>query len=463
MSLAGAALADDVIFLKPVCLTARFHPVVQDESDPYYLLDNYRMSRNPNTQLEFNASGTLNLTYWSGFGSTNPSSPSAVYYQSWSKTRGWSANEIVDQSLSSDAGYLGQRMGGRNPSMAIDNDDKVWIAWCDYRDCGIGPPYNGINNTEIYCDWKPPGGSFSSDDLRLTSTAAAHFGDSGYAPRIQAAPDGKMSVVWYDFHLDGSISDIYLMTSSVTGVFDTVTTPMLSRRVTNADDREAIPPQTLKPAFSMPDLAISPAGQRYAVWSQGFGGSMGNSGAAPIYFAQLPEQPAIVTYEAIVPDNDGFWHPPKIKLAPNGDIWVLYTVLVETNRYVELIRRRQGQTLFDAPIRLTTSGSSKNADLAIDNEGRLHVAWSEYSGWQNSHIRYALLDAAGQSKLRETQLTTEPGAFAQPCIVLDGEQLPYIVFGEGNSDSLGASGDLWFVRGILKEQLSSAGHWMLYR
>jgi hypothetical protein len=413
--------------------------------------------------MAFDSSGTLHLTCWSGYFATNPNSPAIVYYLSRTPEGQWSVPQIVDDSyISGDPVYEGKRMGGRNPSLTLDPKGGVWIAWQDHRNCGVEPPYNGINNIEIYCDWKPAGSAlFSADDVRLTETSALHMGDNGYCPRIQAASNGKLSVLWYDFHQDGWISDIFMMTSDGEGAFD-FSSSILDRRITDSNTRVPIPPQTLKPAFGIPDLAISPEGRRYAIWSQDFGGSIGNSGAAPIYFAELPEQPQIVPYTVIVPGNDGYWYPPKIKLAPSGDIWVIYTVREENGRHIEVIRRRSNQTQFDAPIVLTGEGRNQNADLAIDREGRLHVVWEEYNGYRNSVLHYALWDAAGTNRLQEVQLTPTSGAWAQPSIALDHDRLPNIVYCEGNTDTVGARGDIWFVRAIPPQPSAGSSCWMVY-
>lgn len=460
LSIHAAAPGESWHFTQPQCITEAWHPLTQDESDPYYLLDNYRMSRNAGNQMAFDSSGTLHLTYWSGYFATNPQSPAAVYYQSWTEKNGWTEQDIVDDSTVTDGSdYDGWRMGGRHPNLAIDGDDKVWITWHDHRHCGIGPPCNGINNIEIYCDTKPAGGSFSREDVRLSNTNADHYGDNGYCPRIQAAPDGRMSVLWYDFHVDGWISDIFMATSDDSGVFDT-SEPILSQRVTIADERHPVPPQTLKPAFNMPDLVFTPEGQGYAIWSQDFGGSIGTGGAAPIFFAEIPAQPEQVTYTTITPNNDGYWYPPKIKLAPGGDLWVIYTTIDDANRQVALTRRRKGQTQFESPITLTKTDRNQNADMSIDRWGRLHVVWEQSSGYQRSQIHYGLFSEDGQSMIRAQIVTPASGPWAAPCIALDDRDRPHIVFCRGNTDTVGARGDIMFVRAEADD--TAAGDWPFY-
>ena len=457
-----AAWGGDFEFTQPQCITRNLHSVVPSASDPYYLMDNYRMSRNAGSQMDFDSSGTLHLTYWSGFSETMPDSPSAVYYQSWRDGTGWSSNTLVDQSVSDDPGYLGKRMGGRHPSLAVGPDDRVWITWHDHRHCGVDAPYNGINNIEIYCDSKPSTGSFAQGDIRLTQTAASHYGDNGYAPRIDVAPNGSVSVMWYDFHFDGSVSDIFMMTSDASGTFDTAAS-MASRRLTNSDDRHRLPDRAMKAAFDMPDFAIGAANQCYTVWTHGFGGSLGGETGSPIYFAEVSEPATSVSYATIASQTDSYWYPPKIKAAPNGDLWVIYTALLDPNRRVEIVRRPSGQADFQTPVVVADGPQDLNGDLAIDSQGRLHVVWIGDAGFGSGYVRYAMLSSDGQTILREETLTPDSGAWSGPCIVVDDRDHPFITFCEGDNEYVGDQGDIWFVYGFVRETApGTPGAWMIY-
>lgn len=443
------------LWAAPLCAAPAsfsFKPAVQVTTDTQY---NYRMSRNPGGQIAFDTSKTLHLVYWSGYFATNPQNPATVFYRSWARDRGWSSEEFVDNSIDSSD----RRMGGRHPSMAIDGSNGVWVAWHDHRHSPPEPPYNGINNLEIYCDYRPPGGNFSETDIRLTNTSAPHFGDNGYCPRIAVAPNGEVSVVWYDFHADGSASDIFLQTSDTSGTFDQ-TSSVLSQRITNADNRSAAGGQPFKPAFNMPDLAITSTGTRLIIWTQDFGGVVGNANQAPIYFAQHGSQPAELPYTAAVSGNDGYWFPPKIKLAPNGDVWLIYTVNTGGGvRQVEISRRRAASATFDSPRRLTATGSNENADLAIDPDGRLHVVWVSTAGYQSSHVNYLLYDYETDGRLKEIVISDGPSGWAGPSIALDSDALPYIVYGNFQGESLGDQGSIWFVE---PEAHATVRDWVMY-
>lgn len=433
-------------------------------SDPQPITDhseNYRMSRNPNTQAAFDSSGTLHLTYWAGFFATNPSSPAAVYYRNWNEATGWSDEQIVDDFYFEN----GDRMGGRHPSLAVDSADTVWIAWHDHRNSLVPPPYNGINDIEIYCDRKPAGEEFfSTEDIRLTNTTQQindNLGDNGYCARIRIAPDNKASVMWYDFHSDGWGSDIFMLTSDAAGDFD-ISADIMTNRLTAYETRDPIPPDTLEPAFNMPDFVITPQGQRYAIWTQDFGGSTGNSGAAPIYFAAPGETASIIPYIRIAPGNDGYWYPPKLKLAPNGDLWVVYTVLDQNfNRRIAMLRRPYGASGFDPVIEFSSSQneSCNNADIAFDSQGRMHVVWIKDFGFENHQLWYCAFDPAAGQRSGERQLSAENGPWEAPIILFDAHDNAHVICGSLGGDSVGDKGDIWFTRG---EPVTAAAQWALY-
>jgi hypothetical protein len=223
--------------------------------------EKFQLSRYPSKAMGFDSQGRLHITYWAGGFATSPATPSAVYYQNWTVEDGWSTREFIDDSFFDD-GSGPVKYGGRHPSLAITPDNTVWIAWHDHRHCNPDPPGNGIDNIEVYADRRPANGSFSSTDLRLTTTSAPHFGDNAYLPRIVARPDGGVSVLWYDFHVDGFVSDMFVKHSDSSGNFD-LAEPILSMRITNQDDRPGS--GFSKPAYSIPDFACDGAGNLFGI------------------------------------------------------------------------------------------------------------------------------------------------------------------------------------------------------
>lgn len=408
----------------------------------------FQLSRNPNASMGFDSTGRLHIVYWSGFFATNPNEPAYVYYQNWTEVDGWSTREFIDDSYFDDGSTL-LKYGGRHPSLAIAPDDSVWVAWHDHRHSNPDPPGNGIDNIEIYADRRPAGGSFSSTDIRLTQTSAAHFGDNGYMARIVAAPDGTISVLWYDFHEDGNISDIFVTSSDTTGDFGAIE-PILSMRITDQDDRPGS--GFSKEAYSIPDLAVDQSGDLYAIWTSGFGG------AAPVYFAEVPNPVTTLplsSIETAASSTGAYFDPAKVTVAPTGDVWLAYTGVSGTERDIYAMRRPAGSSSFDNPILLKGAAGvlEKAVDLEVDATGLIHFAWIDNRS--GTHVYYGVYDPIADQLDEEVQVTEDSLAYERVTLALDETENVFLLF---DSSSV-SSGDVWFAR---SQSASSVRNWSLY-
>ena len=385
-------------------------------------VEQYHLSRTANGHMAFDTDGILHVVYWAGGLVTNPSTPSSIYYRTWTEANGWSVPTQIDNSAVPEG-----RIGGRHPSLAITPDDTVWIVWHDHRHC-TGP--NWIDNIEIYGDFRPPGGEFTSTDFRLTTSMANHNGDNGYAPKIIAHDSGRLTVSWYDFNLASEISDIYLRTSDEAGRFDPAEA-MDAMRVTNKDDRGGTP------LFALPDLAIDSDGTRHLAWAGGQGAGV------DLFYGEGPPGTNSITVELLAADGTDFFGPPHIAIGPNDDVWIAYgdeTPVLGEN--VVLLRRRAGEALFDAPITILPDPARQfSPDHEIDSFGRVHVVWIDQRKGQ--HVYYALYDPRLNMIVDAVQITEISGFWTKPTLTLDAEENVYVLFEElrGLAES-----DLWFTR-----------------
>jgi hypothetical protein len=397
---------------------------------------NHRMSANPSRQAAFDAQGTLHLAWWTGYLTTDSTSPSSIRYASWKRSGGWSSIETIDDSFDGS----GNRIGGRNPSLALAPDGTAWVAWQDHRHCRGGVPYNWIDNTEVFADRKPLGGSFSTTDLRLTTSSTSHFGDNGYAPRIQASPLGDMRVAWYDFHFNANVSDLFLKTAPASSPFD-LTETMAAMRRTRFEDR---PAGGLGPvSFSHPEIAVSPTGQWYAAWTEGFGLP------GPLRIAPIPAEGLFPSGVLVASTTDGFNNPAALRVAQDNALWVGWTDRTGGVSRVAM-RRREGGSGTLGTTWFLTDGSVRCESLAfdIDAQGTLHATWVEVESFQQNTIRYAQFNAATRELLHEEALTPEPGPWVKPCVVLDSAGIPHVLYNEYIGDAPGDIGDIWFVAGV---------------
>lgn len=373
--------------------------------------------------MAFDSVGELHFAYWSGGSVTMPSAPSYIYHRSWTYGGGWSTQTEIDDSV-----QAAQHVGGRHPTLAITPDDTVWVAWHDHRHGTSGGSW--IDNIEMYADKRPSGGSFSASDLRLTTSTGLGSGLNGFTARLGVHPaTGIISVGWYDFEANSSVSDIYLKSSDGSGNFNLAET-IPAMRATN----EALRAGT--PAYTVPDMVVDSTGARHLTWAGGSGADVNlYYGTAATGSTALSE----VLLGAAVTD---FFDPPHITTDSNNDVWIAYAddTLVN-NENIVLLRRRAGQPTFDAPFAVKSSAAREySVDHAIDASGKLHLVWvDERSG---RHIYYGRYNPATTTLETEVRITLATGSWIRPAILLRGSDL-YVIY-EQDTNPLNA-GDLWFT------------------
>ncbi|MBI1783823.1 hypothetical protein HYR69_01645 [Candidatus Sumerlaeota bacterium] len=383
----------------------------------------YQLSRTANHLMAIDSAGTLHVTYWAGGAATTPATPSYIYYRNWRLGAGWSAQQAIDDSV-----VASQHVGGRHPSIAILPNDTVWIVWHDHRNCTAGG--NWIDNIEIYGDFMPGGGAFSSGDTRLTTSSAAHLGDDGYLPRIAVQPGAsRLSLAWYDYHVDGSVSDIYLKASDALGNFNLSDT-MASMQATNQNNRGNAP------SYTVVDMDIDGAGTRHLTWAGGIGPDVN------LYYAQAPAGATSVTEQLLAAGGTDFNDPPHIAVATNGDVWIAYGDNAATpNENVVLLRKRSGQPAFDGPFNVkATTAREYFPDHEIDSSGKVHLVWiDERSG---RHVYYGVFNPAIPTLVEEIQVTQTSGQWIRPTIALGAAGEIYILF---EKDTGINTGEIWFA------------------
>ncbi|MFP4381252.1 MAG: hypothetical protein ACLFUS_12190 [Candidatus Sumerlaeia bacterium] len=376
----------------------------------------YQLSRNANGSIAFDASDTLHLTYWSGGFMASPTMPSHIYYQSKTADGDWASPIAIDDSKVQVAGpYQGQHIGGRHPSMAVLPDGTVWIIWQDHRHCNPATPYNSIDNTEVYGDRMLPGGTFTDTDIRLTTSSAEHFGDNAYHPKVASNNAGRIGAAWFDFHFDFDLADIFLKVSADDGAFDPADTMADMRFTSDGSDSGANYNQ-------MPDIAMTDTAA-HLVWYKGLAGVGGD-----LFYAEAPFDGDASGPIMIEADVGNYWYPPHIEVGRDGSVWIAYGAPADSEK-ITLLRKRPGQSAFDAPVQLTSApGKQYNADMVVAADGTIHLAWIDTRAEQ--HIYYGHYDPETGSLLQERRITESASDWTRPAIAVDSLGQPHVVFEE---------------------------------
>lgn len=411
---------------------------------PEVLVDegvNARFTRNTTTQAGFDGNGVLHFAYWIGGDETNVANPSYVIYRTFSAAAGMSGPVVVDESFNSSD----ERLGGRQPSLAVAANGDVWIAWHDYRH--VNPVSNSIDNIEIYIDRLPAGASEFAGNVRLTETNAPHAGDNGYSPQIAIDGDGRIHVVWHDFTVDPELADIYYRVSDVNGNFPVEA--ISNHRLTDFNDRGGA---ATAPSFTLPAIAIANDGTIVTAWGSGTGG------AAPMRYSRIDGATPPVEGTELSPSAGSFFDPPRLVASPTSGTWLVYTDR-QSNPLGEITLQfmAPGESTFGAPtVVVASSGMTTNQPtIRIDGDGVVHVVYRQLAS--QTHLHYLTYDPVSEEISPAVQLTSTSSNWTHPSLLLDGNDNPWLLFEEDFGTS---NGRIWLAR---PDVVTSVDDWMIYK
>jgi len=422
-----------ILLLPSFVCAAEFRPLEKITDGAYQ----YRLSRNSNAMMAVDSRGTLHATYWSGGLDSRPDAPSHVFYRSWTNAASWAAQQAIDHSEIAGVGHI----GGRHSSLALNASGHIWVVWADHRHCTQQGSW--IDNMEIYGNSRTLDSAFSSTDSRLTTSSSGTMGDNGYTPKIATDSTGCFSVAWHDYNANADVSDIYAKLSNALGVFN-LSESMASMRLTSGSH----------PEYTVVDQAIDAANTRHLVWTGGEGSGV------DLYYAQVSASGAVSTPVVLAAGATDYYDPPHVAAAPNGDVWVAYgDDATGGNEDIKLLRRRLGQSAFDAPVTIAADGARQYFPaIAIDHQNRVHLAWADERSGRN--VYYAIYDPASTQLTQLTSLTSMTKLWARPSLMLDAKDQAYVLIEE----SIGISGgEIWFTTTVPQLRPSSAAIWQEYR
>ncbi|MGF1573614.1 MAG: hypothetical protein ACFCU1_11150 [Sumerlaeia bacterium] len=409
--------------LLPACLMALLTPLsaMTTFTTPVELTPGgelFQLSQTPTRTAAFSSDGSLHVVYWAGASESTLLTPSTVYYQSRTPQGAWGALVELDANATIDQGSGPQKIGGRHPNLGLGANGDLWVVWHDYRHVNPNPPGNGVDNIEVYAQLRPFGGG-APQEFRLTNTAAPHFGDNSYLPRLAILPNGSFSVLWYDFNANADVSDLYALHTANLATYSPE--PIGSLRLTVETSR---PGNTLERPYSAADFLADSTNTLHAVWTSQF------DTEAPVWYSTVPNPSTTVSEEQLFATSGGFIDPPRLVLAPNDDLWVV----VKSGSPATIQARRKPAALqaFEAPLTLVAAGSNKQPSLAVDSAGALHLSW--ISG--GNTVNYRKLTQSGTPVENATLATGEN--YQRTNLLLGPSDEPIVFFDALSSGSEGA-------------------------
>jgi DNA-binding MarR family transcriptional regulator len=173
------------------------------------------------------------------------------------------------------------------------------------------------------------------------------------------------------------------------------------------------------PESFAPSIAIDDGGINHIVWSDA------RQGNFEIYYASVDWKGQAVSGEIRLTESERNSHDPVIQVGPYGQLHVMWA---ETDGNVQILRYMQMTKHANINVNeriLTASGSDIDFDMLVDNEGFIHVAYSD-TGAGKSRVYYMRLDITGTMDLAPRPVTTYTVDSHQPAMTKIGDAVQLV-------------------------------------
>jgi hypothetical protein len=286
----------------------------------------------------------------------------------------WSANQKVSDDTTGRTQW--------NAAIAVDGSGAAYAVWQDQRDGRKTP------DTNIYFS-KRSGGVWSANRRVNDDTGAAALQAT---PRIAVTTAGGAVAVWEDHR--ASLWNVYSSRLVAGGLAWAA-----NLRVTdNATSRK----------FD-PNVTIGADGTAYAVWDDD------RAGNSDVWFSTLLPGASSWTANVRISDDPGIaaQYEPRISIASNGDLYVLWLDDRVPSTEVRMSRLRAGSSTWEAS-RVVSDAAAVPVSLAVGlaSSGAAFAVWQDARG-TSYDVWGAEFDVATDAWLAPSLVSDDPGATAQ--------------------------------------------------
>ncbi len=310
-----------------------------------------------------------------------------IMYVNHSSSAGWS-NAIVI----SDDGTNWNNDNSRNPSIALDSDGNIHVAWHDLTD---GPW--GTDTEIMYVNHSSSAGW--SNATVISDDGTNWNNDESISPSIAIDNGGNIHVVWHDltdgpWGTDGEI--MYVNHSSSAGWSNAIVISDDGTNWNNGDSRN-------------PSIAVDNGGNVHVVWHDFTDGSWGTD--IEIMYVNHSSSAGWSNVIVISDDgttwNDGASYEPSITVDNGGNIHVVWydstygpwTSGADTEimyvKYSSLAGWSNATVISDGSGGIYwNDDDSEYPSIAVDNGGNAHVVWHDFTDgpWgTDSEIMYTFI------------------------------------------------------------------------
>jgi len=192
-----------------------------------------------------------------------------------------------------------------------------------------------------------------------------------------------------------------------------------------------------------PSIAVDGAGNVHVVWQDYTNGEWGTD--TEIMYANRTatgwSNATVISDDSTLWNNDGSYYP-SIAVDSTGNVHVVWQDHTDgewgTDTEIMYANRTaagwSNATVISDDSTLWNNGSSWNPSIAVDNDGNIHVAWSDYTNgtWgTDSEIMYANRTATGWSNatiISDDRTLWNNGGSVYPSVAVDGAGNVHVVW-----------------------------------
>ena len=393
----------------------RFEPGTGWTTTDVVAIESTSDAREPS--LDVGSDGTVHIAWMDHTDYDGADNDRDIFYKKFEPGTGWTVTEVVSTESTNNSW---------NPSLGVDLNGTVHIAWQDWTDYG-----GSGNDTDIFYKRFEPGTGWTTTEIVSTESISSSWG-----PSLDVGSDGTAHITWQDY--DGaSIHRDIVYRSFVPGSGWTLTEVVSTER-------------KISPYES--SLRVGPNGTVHIAWRDSTGEF--SSSDREIEYKRFEPGTGWTTTEVVSTNlTSKALDTPSLGIGSDGTVhisWLDYEERGNIDSDLEIFYKRfePGTGWTTTEIVSTESiGSSWSHSLDVGLDGIVHIAWDESSDSNGSgddmDIFYKTLDINAPVTVDDYEGQWHSADFTITLLTTDNsgkETETYYKINDGATTSVGSDG-----------------------
>jgi hypothetical protein len=339
-----------------------------------------------------------------------------IFYKHRDSSGAWSTAEVVSTESTEES---------REPSIAVDPTGKVHVAWCDYTNYG-----GSGTDKDIFYKYRNLAGSWSTTEI-----VSAESTDNSYAPSIAVETDGTVHIAWYDktdYAGCGSDYDIFYKTKAPSGTW--AATEVVSTESTGDSDNPSL-------------FVDSSSGKAHIAWDDDTDYNACGTDFDIFYKNKDILNNLWTTTEVVSSESTGLSLWPTLKVDSDSNIhvaWDDWTDYDHCGVDEDIFYKAKKSNIWSITEVVSTESTEISYQSYLDaTSSNVYVAWKDSTNYGGSgadaDIFYKTRDLSswGTSEVVSTEST---GQSEWPFIIVDAIGTAHVAWGD-MTDYNGAGSD----------------------